>query len=176
MIRKPLLSALFLTSFLAVPLLSSAADMPPPPPGGPMMPHPHGMPGWHGPKMMAKAPVPMLMPIVWRHAVELQLTPSQEKQLQSWREEQKTQWQSQRTQTENHNRALREALLRGETGSALKPLQEAVVQDHAAMLQRGIAQVEFLHKLLTAEQWQKVTGIYAKMSHWQPGKEGWHKP
>ena len=176
MLRKSLVSAVFLASLLSIPALSNAADMPPPPAARPMMPHPHGMRGWHGPKMMAKAPVPMLMPIVWRHAEELQLTPSQEKQLKTWREEQKSHWQSQRTVMEQHNRALREALLRGESGAALQPLEQAVVQDHEAMLQRGIAQVEFLHKLLNAEQWQKVTGIYAKMSHWRPAKEGWHKP
>ncbi len=174
--RKSVLSLFLLSSLLGFSSVSLAADMTPPP-GGPMMQHPHGprMQG-HPRPWMANAPVPMLMPIVWRNAVTLQLTPSQEKQLENWRQQQRSQWQSRRTQVQEHNRALREALLRGETGSALQPLQAAVVRDHEAMLQEGIAQVEFLHQLLTPEQWQKVTGMYAKMSQWQPGKEGWKKP
>lgn len=125
--------------------------------------------------MMKNAPVPMLLPIVWRHAVELKLSPQLETQLETWRKEQKGQWQSQMETMRSHNRALQTALLRGEPDNALKPLETAVLADHQAMLQRGIAQVAFVHKLLNAEQWQKVTAIYAKMEkgpHWG----GWHKP
>lgn len=168
--RKTMLSLLTWSALALAPVASMAADMPAPVMHGPMHPH------W-GPRaaMMKNAPVPMLMPIVWRHAVELKLTPQQETQLETWRKEQMGQWKGQMENTRAHNQALQSALLHGETGSALKPLEDAVLADHQAMLQRGIAQVGFVHKLLNAEQWQKVTAIYAKMEN-GPQRGGWHKP
>ena len=169
--RKTLFSLFTLSALALAPMASMAADMPPPD-HAPMQRPMHG-----GPRAewMKNAPVPMLMPIVWRHAIELKLTPQQESQLETWRKDQKAQWETKRQTMESHNHALQTALLRGETGSALKPLEDAVLADHQAMLQRGIAQVAFVHKLLNAEQWQKVTAIYAKMEK-GPKWGGWHKP
>ena len=171
--RKTILSMVTLSTMLIAPIASMAADMPPPPLAHGPMPGP--MPAGPRAEWMKNAPVPMLMPIVWRHAIELKLTPQQESQLETWRKEQKGLWQAQMEAMRSHNRALQSALLRGATGSALQPLEDAVLADHQAMLKRGIAQVAFVHKLLNAEQWQKVTAIYAKMEK-GPQRGGWHKP
>lgn len=122
-----------------------------------------------GPRAMQKgrwlkeAPVPMLMPIVFRHMAELNLSAEQKKALEDWRTHQTAQWQKWRGPMLEHNRALRDALLKGETGEALAPLKAAVDKDHREMLEHGIRQVEFLHHTLTPEQWEKVTTLYAQM-------------
>ncbi|WP_291511620.1 Spy/CpxP family protein refolding chaperone [Acidithiobacillus sp.] len=143
----------------------------------------HGPMQGMGPHMgpmakMANAPVPMLLPIVWRHAVELKLTPAQDKELQNWRKEAEEKMRGRWPEWRAHNLALRKALLDNAPAATLKPLEDQVLKDHAEMLQEGIAQVEFVHKLLTPEQWQRVTQIYADMEKRQKdmGHPGWKRP
>ncbi len=131
---------------------------------------PGGHPGhWqHGPMRgpwMQNMPVPMLMPIVWRHAIDLKLTPAQESDLKNWRSTQRKDFPTWRQNMMTHNKALREALLNGESGAALAPLKAAVVKDHEMMLDRGIQQVQYLHKILTPLQWQKVVKMAQDMGH-----------
>lgn len=124
----------------AVPAFAAVAETPPVMNGGPMGPgmmQGHPCPGgWrHGPMRkggwMRNAPVPMLMPIVWRHAVDLKLTPAQETDLKNWRAQQLKEMPTWRQNMQVHNAALRDALLNGESGSAIVPLREAVLKDHA---------------------------------------------
>ena len=156
----------------AVPAFAAGAETPPAMNGGPMglgMMQGHPCPGgWrHGPMRkggwMRNAPVPMLMPIVWRHAVDLKLTPAQETDLKNWRTQQEKAMPAWRHDMLAHHTALRDALLNGESGSAIVPLQEAVLKDHATMLEHGIQQVNYLHKILTPVQWQKATALYKEM-------------
>ena len=156
-----------------VPAFAAGAETPPAMQGGSMgsgmMQEGHHCPGgWeHGPMRkggwMRNAPVPMLMPIVWRHAVDLKLTPAQEKDLKHWRTQMEKAMPTRHHEMLVHNTALRDALLNGESGSAIVPLQEAVLKDHATMLEHGIQQVNYLHKILTPVQWQKATELYKKM-------------
>ncbi len=125
-------------------------------------------PGLHW--RMANAPVPMLMPIVWRHAVALKLTPTQESRLRQWRGEHMKVMHSHWEQMQKDSKALRKALLGGESGRAITPLETAVLKDHAGMLQHAIGQVEFLHHLLTPAQWTETTRIYTHMK--EGGKPG----
>ncbi|MGC8504849.1 MAG: hypothetical protein ACP5MM_08650 [Acidithiobacillus sp.] len=151
------------------PALAAAAPAPATGPGmmgaGPTGAGPMG----GGPRAMQKgrwlkeAPVPMLMPIVFRHMAELNLSAEQKKALEDWRTHQVAQGQKWRGSMLEHNRALRDALLKGETGEALAPLKAAVDKDHREMLEHGIRQVEFLHHTLTPEQWEKVTTLYTQM-------------
>ena len=156
----------------AVPAFAAVAETPPVMNGGPMGPgmmQGHPCPGgWrHGPMRkggwMRNAPVPMLMPVVWRHAVDLKLTPAQETDLKNWRARQLKEMPTWRQDMQVHNAALRDALLNGESGSAIAPLQEAVLKDHATMLEHGIQQVNYLHKILTPVQWQKATALYKEI-------------
>jgi len=154
-----------------------AGDTPAAPMGGhgPM----HGMHPPMGPMArMANAPVPMLLPIVVRHAVELKLTPTQDQELQSWRKAAEEKMRGRWAEWRAHNLALRKALLDNAPASTRKPLEAQVLKDHAEMLQEGIAQVEFVHKLLTPEQWQKVISLYAQMEKRQKdwGHPGWKRP
>ncbi|PKY10971.1 hypothetical protein B1757_06565 [Acidithiobacillus marinus] len=114
---------------------------------------------------MQNMPVPMLMPIVWRHAIDLKLTPAQESDLKNWRTTQRKDFPTWRQDVMAHNKALREALLHGESGAALTPLKAAVVKDHEMMLDRGIQQVQYLHKILTPVQWQQVVKMTQDMGH-----------
>ena len=140
-------------------------------------PGPHGMgagmpmagtgchawgPGAHW-RMMANAPVPMLLPIVWRHAIPLKLAPSQESRLRQWRSEHMKTMHIRWEQMHQDSTALRKALLKGESDSAIKPLETAVLKDHAGMLKLAIGQVDFLHHLLTPAQWTETTRIYTRM-------------
>ena len=154
----------------AVPAFAAGAEAPPAMNGGPMGPGMmQGHPGGCRPGPMRKggwmrnAPVPMLMPIVWRHAVDLKLTPAQETDLKNWRAQQLKQMPTWRQDMQVHNAALRNALLNGESGSAIVPLREAVLKDHATMLEHGIQQVNYLHKILTPVQWQKATALYKEI-------------
>ena len=143
-----------------------AADAPTPTAGPGMM---GAGPMGGGPRAMQKgrwlkeAPVPVLMPIVFRHMAELNLSAEQKKALGDWRTNHVAQWKKWRGPMLEHNRALRDALLKGETGAALAPLKAAVDKDHREMLEHGIRQVEFLHHTLTPEQWEKVTALYTQM-------------
>ncbi|MHB1531250.1 hypothetical protein [Acidithiobacillus sp.] len=114
-------------------------------------------------RWMKEAPVPMLMPIVFRHMAELNLSAEQKKALEDWRTSHMAQWHKWRSSMLEHNRALRDALLKGETGAALAPLKAAVDKDHREMLEHGIRQVEFLHHTLTPAQWEKVTTLYTHL-------------
>ena len=161
-----------MTALAAVPAFAAVKETPPVMNGGPMGPgmmQGHPCPGgWrHGPMRkggwMRNAPVPMLMPIVWRHAVDLKLTPAQETDLKNWRTQQEKAMPAWRHDMLAHHTALRDALLNGESGSAIVPLQEAVLKDHATMLEHGIQQVNYLHKILTPVQWQKATALYKEM-------------
>ena len=158
-----------MTALAAVPAFAAVAETPPVMNGGPMGPgmmQGHPCPGgWrHGPMRkggwMRNAPVPMLMPIVWRHAVDLKLTPAQETDLKNWRAQQLKEMPTWRQNMQVHNAALRDALLNGESGSAIVPLREAVLKDHATMLEHGIQQARYLHKILTPAQWHQVTTLY----------------
>lgn len=154
----------------AVPAFAAGAETPPAMNGGPMGPgmmQGHAYPGEYmngGPmrkgSWMRNAPVPMLMPIVWRNAVDLKLTPAQETDLKNWRTRQLKEMSTWRQDMQVNNTALRDALLNGESGSAIVPLREAVLKDHATMLEHGIQQVNYLHKILTPAQWQKATALY----------------
>ncbi len=143
-----------------------AADAPTPATGPGMM---GAGPMGGGPRAMQKgrwlkeAPVPILMPIVFRHMAELNLSAEQKKALEDWRTNHVAQWKKWRGPMLEHNRALRDALLKGETGAALAPLKAAVDKDHREMLEHGIRQVEFLHHTLTPEQWEKVTTLYTQL-------------
>ncbi len=148
---------------------------------GPMAGHGpmHGMhPHWGPMARMANAPVPMLLPIAWKHAVELKLTPAQDQELQNWRKAAEQTMRGRWSQWREHNLALRKALLDNAPAATIKPLEDQVLKDHAEMLQEGIAQVEFVHKLLTPAQWQQVTKLYADMEKRQKewGHPGWKRP
>lgn len=137
----------------------------------PGMMHGHPGPGgWrHGPMMnggwMQNAPVPMLMPIVWRHAVDLKLTPAQDTDLINWRNTQHKHFPMWRRKMLANNRALRDALLQGASSATIAPLKAAILKDHNRMLEHGIQQVTYLHKILAPVQWQKVTRMYQAMGH-----------
>jgi Spy/CpxP family protein refolding chaperone len=102
----------------------------------------------------------MLMPIVWHSAVELRLTPSQESSLLKWRNDQMHKWVASRHQVMRDNLALRKALLDGKPENALNALVAAVHKDQARMLDTGIDQVEYLHRLLTPKQWKQLIALY----------------
>ncbi|MEY2334517.1 hypothetical protein [Acidithiobacillus ferrianus] len=166
------------TMMLAVaPAFAAGAEAPPALHGGSMgsgmMPGHPGPGGWHHCLMRKggwrNAPVPMLMPMVWRHAVDLKLTPAQETDLQNWRARQKKAMSAWRHHLQAHNTALRDALLRGAPGNTIAPLRKAVLKDHATMLEHGIQQARYLHKILTPAQWHQITTLYkakeAKREH-----------
>ncbi len=153
----------------AIPAFADGAYATPSHPMGPgKMMHCRPGPWRHGPMcgawMKRMLPVPMLMPIVRHRAIELRLTPAQESNLENWRNTHRKDFHAWRHDMMLHNQALRDALLRGESGSALAPQKAAVVKDHERMLDRGIQQVHYLHKLLTPVQWGKVVRIYQHMS------------
>ncbi len=153
------------------------ADMPAPqgPVIGPVMMHGHK--AWmhhHDPMMrhmMNNAPIPMLMPVVLHHAFQLKLTPAQNTQIQQMIQKQRHQFPAWQHAMMTHNAALRKALLAGESGKALTSLEAAVVKDQSMMLNHGVMQVEYLHKILTPVQWQKAV----KMADHPWGHHGmWH--
>lgn len=170
---KQVISGLVITAFAvaAVPVFAAEAPMNGNGPMGPGMMQGHpGPQGWgHGPMhkggWMQNAPVPMLMPIVWRHAVDLKLTPAQETDLKNWRTAQQKDFPTWRHNMQAHNTALRSALLNGASDATIAPLKAAVLKDHDRMLDRGIQQVTYLHKILTPVQWQQVTKMYQDMGH-----------
>lgn len=146
------------------PAFAAAAPTPATGPGmmgaGPMGGGPRAM---QKGRWLKEAPVPILMPVVFRHMAELNLSAEQKKALEDWRTNHVAQWKKWQGPMLEHNRALRDALLKGETGAALAPLKAAVDKDHREMLEHGIRQVEFLHHTLTPEQWEKVTALYTQM-------------
>lgn len=176
---KYAVSGLMIAAFGMAALPAFAEDAPPPPMAGhgpmePGMMHGHHGPWQHGPMRgpwMQNMPVPMLMPIVWRHAIDLKLTPAQESDLKNWRNTQRKDFPAWRQGMMAHNKALRDALLNGESGAALAPLKAAVVKDHEMMLDRGIEQVQYLHKILTPVQWQTVVKMAEHKGH-RPGPWG----
>ncbi|MBU2737811.1 Spy/CpxP family protein refolding chaperone [Acidithiobacillus concretivorus] len=176
---KYAVSGLLIAAFGMAALPAFAEDVPPPPmaghgPKGPEMMHGHHGPWQHGPMRgpwMQNMPVPMLMPIVWHHAIDLKLTPAQESDLKNWRNTQRKGFPAWRQGMMTHNKALRDALLNGESGAALAPLKAAVVKDHEMMLDRGIEQVQYLHKILTPVQWQTVVKMAEHKGH-RPGPWG----
>lgn len=105
-------------------------------------------------RMMENAPIPMLMPIVLRNAMRLELTPTQDADITAMLHKQRQQFPVWHQAMMSHNKALRTALLNGESGKELIPLKKAVIQDRRMMLNKGIRQVEYLHKILTPIQWQ----------------------
>ncbi len=170
---KYAVSGLMIAAFGMAALPAFAEDAPPPPMEPGMM-HGHHGPWQHGPRRgpwMQNMPVPMLMPIVWHHAIDLKLTPAQESDLKNWRNTQRKDFPAWRQGMMAHNKALRDALLNGESGAALAPLKAAVVKDHEMMLDRGIAQVQYLHKILTPVQWQTVVKMAEHQGH-RPGPWG----
>ncbi len=112
------------------------------------------------PRVLPWAPVPMLMPIVWHSAVELRLTLPQENSLLKWRDDQLRTWATYRHQFIQDNLALRKALLDGKPENALNTLVAAVHKDQTRMLDTGIDQVEYLHRLLTPKQWKRLIALY----------------
>ncbi|WP_414040672.1 Spy/CpxP family protein refolding chaperone [Acidithiobacillus sp. M4-SHS-6] len=162
---KYAVSGLMIAALSMATVPAFAEDAPPPPMAG-YGPMKGGMmqgchPGYwrQGPMRgpwMQNMPVPMLMPIVWRNAIDLKLTPAQESDLKNWRNTQRKDFPAWRQGMLAHNKALRQALLNGESGAALAPLKAAVLKDHEMMLDRGIQQVQYLHKILTPVQWQEV--------------------
>jgi hypothetical protein len=116
----------------------------------------------------------MLMPIVWHRAVTLRLTPSQENSLLKWRHDQMRKWSASRKKVMQDSLALREALLNGKPESALGAFVAAVQRDQARMLDVEIDQVEYLHRLLSPQQWRHLIALYRfqmmRMMHM-----GWHR-
>lgn len=167
---KNLVSAAAVVIMCGAALPAFAQDMPMR--NGPMM---GGHKAWMHKNMqriMADAPVPMLMPVVLHHAVQLKLTPTQDEAIQKMLRTQHKNFPVWRRTMVQNNKALREAILNGETGQALLPLKKAVIQDQRSMLNHGIQQTEYLHKLLTPVQWAEAV----KMADhpWGRQKE-WHK-
>ncbi len=132
--------------------------------------HPMG-PTSTPPRYLPWAPVPILMPIVWHSAIELRLTPPQEKSLLKWRGDQMRAWTTSRRQFMRDNRALRNALLDSKPENALNTLVAAVHNDQARMLDTEIDQVEFLHRLLTPQQWKRLIALY----RFRMMRGGWHR-
>lgn len=138
---------------------------------------PHGGPVLQGPMRMhspwiSNRPVPLLMPIVLSHAVTLDLTPKQDNALKTWMGKQHQAFPAWIHSMRHNNQALRKALLQGEFGATIAPLKQAVIQDGKKRLDQGIAQVHFLHKILTPVQWQKVVKIAEAATPW---KVGWQR-
>lgn len=121
--------------------------------------NPHKMMMMQQHRMMQNAPVPMLMPVVIHHAIALKLTPEQDTKLMNKIKDMRQKFPEWHKSMMSDNKALRQALLSGESANTVKPLQENVDHDHNRMLAAGVEQVEFLHQLLTPTQWKMAVHL-----------------
>lgn len=105
-------------------------------------------------RMMQNAPVPVLIPVLMHNQNKIGLTPAQKMKLRGSIMHNRQEFPAWRKTMMANNKALREALLNGQSGQSLKPMEAAVIRDQAKMLQRGVKQAEFIHQILTPKQWQ----------------------
>lgn len=159
---KQVLSAVIILagSIATAAMAQDAMPMPRQQVNGPMMMH-HTMrpiqPALQ--RMMKNAPVPVLVPILLHNQNQLGLTPAQKAKLHHSLMQNRQNFPAWRKAAMARNKALREALLNGQSGAALKPLEAAVIQDQERMLERGVRQTEFIRQLLTPTQWQILVKI-----------------
>lgn len=107
-------------------------------------------------------PVPILMPIVRRHASELRLTQRQDHQIAHWVRVHRRSLRVWRRRVLHNNAALRKAVLHNESPTALRPLVASVEQDQLKLLHRKISYVRFLHRILTPAQWKETLRLYRR--------------